>query len=120
MKIMSCFAIALSLCISAPVLSQGYASKPIRLVITFPPGGVDVTVRPLLPSIENDLGQPVILEYRSGAGGDAHTNSHKLKKEEWMNGIKWFKFHDALDEIEYEDIGKLMLLAMKRIRQEKL
>lgn len=43
-----------------------------------------------------------------------------IKKEEWMNDIKWFKFHDALDEIEYEDIGKLMLLAMKKIRQEKL
>jgi hypothetical protein len=35
-----------------------------------------------------------------------------------MNGIKWFSFNDALDEIEYEDIGKLMLLAKKRIRQE--
>ena len=42
------------------------------------------------------------------------------KKEEWMNGIKWFAFHYALDAIEYEDIGKLMLLAMKKIRQEKL
>lgn len=44
----------------------------------------------------------------------------KLQKEEWMNGLKWFTFHDALDEIEYEDIGKLILLAMKRIRQESL
>jgi len=43
-----------------------------------------------------------------------------IQKEEWMNGIQWFKFHDALDAIEYEDIGKLMLLAMKRIRQENL
>lgn len=42
------------------------------------------------------------------------------KKEEWMNDIKWFKFQDALEAIEYEDIGKLMLLAKKRIRQEKL
>lgn len=44
----------------------------------------------------------------------------KLKKEDWMNGIKWFSFHDALDEIEYDDIGKLIMLAMKRIRQENL
>jgi 8-oxo-dGTP pyrophosphatase MutT (NUDIX family) len=43
-----------------------------------------------------------------------------IKKEEWMNGIKWFNFSDAFDEIEYEDIGKLMLLAKKRIRQENL
>lgn len=37
-------------------------------------------------------------------------------KEKWMNGIKWFKFNDALDAIEYEDIEKLMLIAKKKIR----
>lgn len=47
-------------------------------------------------------------------------DTNDIKKEEWMHGIKWFKFYDALDAIEYEDIGKLMLLAMKRIRQENL
>lgn len=47
-------------------------------------------------------------------------NTDAIKKEEWMNGIKWFPFHDALDMIEYEDIGKLMLLAMKRIRHAGL
>lgn len=49
-----------------------------------------------------------------------NTDGNEIQKEEWMNGIKWFKYHDALDVIEYEDIGKLMLLAMKRIRQENL
>ena len=43
-----------------------------------------------------------------------------IQKEDWMNGIRWFSFSDALDEIEYEDIGKLILLAMKKIRQENL
>jgi 8-oxo-dGTP pyrophosphatase MutT (NUDIX family) len=47
-------------------------------------------------------------------------DTNAIKKEDWMNDIKWFSFHDALDVIEYEDIGKLMLLAMKKIRQEKL
>jgi 8-oxo-dGTP pyrophosphatase MutT (NUDIX family) len=50
----------------------------------------------------------------------AKGDTNDIQKEEWMNGIKWFTFQDALDVIEYEDIGKLMLLAMKRIRQEKL
>lgn len=50
----------------------------------------------------------------------AKGDTNNIQKEEWMNGIKWFKFHDALDKIEYEDIGKLMLLAMRKIRQEKL
>jgi 8-oxo-dGTP pyrophosphatase MutT (NUDIX family) len=50
----------------------------------------------------------------------ARGDTNDIKKEEWMNGIQWFPFHDALEAIEYEDIGKLMLLAMKRIRQENL
>ena len=48
------------------------------------------------------------------------TDGNEIKKEEWMNDIKWFDFHDALDVIEYEDIGKLMLLAMRRIRERNL
>ena len=50
----------------------------------------------------------------------AKGDTNAIQKEEWMNGIKWFPFSEALDLIEYEDIGKLMLLGMKRIRQEKL
>lgn len=50
----------------------------------------------------------------------AKGNTDAIRKEEWMNGIKWFPFHEALDLIEYEDIGRLMLLARKRIRQENL
>lgn len=38
-------------------------------------------------------------------------------KEQWMKGIKWFKFNDALNAIEYEDIEKLMLVAKNKIRQ---
>ncbi len=45
-------------------------------------------------------------------------DSHETPiKEQWMKGIKWFKFKDALDAIEYEDIEKLMLLAKNKIRQ---
>lgn len=36
--------------------------------------------------------------------------------EKWMKGIKWFSFAEALETIEYEDIGKLMLIAKKKIR----
>lgn len=38
-------------------------------------------------------------------------------KEQWMKGIKWFRFNDAIDAIEYEDIEKLMLVARNKIRQ---
>lgn len=47
-------------------------------------------------------------------------DTDNLKPEDWMNGIKWFKAADALDKIEYEDIGKIILLGMKKIRQDNL
>lgn len=50
----------------------------------------------------------------------ARGDTDAITKEEWMNGIKWFKFNDALEEIEYEDIAKLMLKAHTRIREESL
>ena len=48
------------------------------------------------------------------------TSGDEIKKEEWMTDIRWFSVQDALDKVEYEDIGKLILLGMKKIRQEKL
>lgn len=46
-------------------------------------------------------------------------DSDKLKPEDWMNGIKWMPATEALDKIEYEDIGKLILLGLKKIREQK-
>jgi ADP-ribose pyrophosphatase YjhB (NUDIX family) len=43
----------------------------------------------------------------------------ELQKEEWMNGLEWMPAAKALDVIEYEDIGKLILIALKKIRTEK-
>lgn len=51
---------------------------------------------------------------------EAFGNSDKLKKEAWMNDIKWFPAMEAFDIIEYDDIGKLILLGLKRIRNNQL
>ena len=48
-----------------------YPSKPIRLVIPFPPGGgADAVARPLGPLMTETLGQPVVLDNRGGANGN--------------------------------------------------
>ncbi len=54
--------------------------------------------------------------YLVRAKGD--TNS--IKKEDFMNSIGWFTSNESLDMIEYEDISKLVLLGLKKIRQDKL
>lgn len=45
-------------------------------------------------------------------------DTNDIRPEDWMNGIKWFNAKAALDKIEYDDIGKIILLALKKIRQE--
>jgi tripartite-type tricarboxylate transporter receptor subunit TctC len=50
--------------------AQAYPDKPIRFIVTFPPGGsTDVVARALQPALEKSLGQSVIVENRPGAGG---------------------------------------------------
>lgn len=50
--------------------AQNYPTRPITMIVPFPPGGVaDIVGRPLAASMEKTLGQPVVVVNRSGAGG---------------------------------------------------
>ena len=56
----------------APVAyaADAWPAKPIQLVIPYPPGGsADLLGRPLAMQLQQQLGQPVVLEYKPGAGG---------------------------------------------------
>jgi tripartite-type tricarboxylate transporter receptor subunit TctC len=50
--------------------AQSYPSKPLRLVIPYPPGGgTDTIMRPFVQYLSERLGQPVVIDNRGGAGG---------------------------------------------------
>jgi tripartite-type tricarboxylate transporter receptor subunit TctC len=53
-----------------PAYAQSYPTKPIRLIIPYPPGGgVDTIMRPFAQHLSARLGQQIIIDNRGGAGG---------------------------------------------------
>jgi tripartite-type tricarboxylate transporter receptor subunit TctC len=117
--------VVLGVAIASGVAAQAFPSKPIRLVVPFAPGGVvDVTARQLGPKLSEALGQPVLIENKSGAGGtlaadyvaksapDGHTllvafDSHAVNPHIYKSDLRYDTFKD-LAPISF--IGSIPLL----------
>ena len=75
MKKINCLAIlvaAMAVTVpAAPALAQAFPTKPVRLILPYPPGGgSDTIARPLARKISENIGQQVIIDNRGGAGGN--------------------------------------------------
>jgi tripartite-type tricarboxylate transporter receptor subunit TctC len=67
-----------SLCalLALPAASQQFPAKPIRLIVATAPGpGVDYVARTIAPRMQEDLGQPLVIENQAGANGIIGTNA---------------------------------------------
>lgn len=61
---------AITLVAAGTALGQGYPSRPIRLIVPFPPGGnVDVFSRVLYRRVESEIGTNFVIDNRGGANG---------------------------------------------------
>ena len=65
------FVAALSLSSAAIETANAYPDQPIKIIVTFPPGGsADIVIRALQPALSETLRQPIVIENRAGAGGN--------------------------------------------------
>ena len=65
------FLFFISILLSGAAVAQSYPTKPIRFLVSFPPGGsADLMARALAPRLAERLGQQVVVENRPGAGGN--------------------------------------------------
>ncbi len=61
---------AIAMVIASAAAAQDYPSRPITMIVPFPPGGVaDQSGRPVAAAMEKILKQPVVVQNRAGAGG---------------------------------------------------
>lgn len=68
------FAMGACLVELAAAQTENYPTKPLRVIVPFPPGGsVDIIARLLSPKLSESLGQQVVVENRSGASGNIGT-----------------------------------------------
>jgi tripartite-type tricarboxylate transporter receptor subunit TctC len=68
-----CFlaALAASTLLANETFAQGFPSRTVTIVVPYPPGGlIDLVARTLQPRYQEELRQPVVVENKSGAGGN--------------------------------------------------
>jgi tripartite-type tricarboxylate transporter receptor subunit TctC len=116
--------------------AQVYPSRPITMVVPFPPGGqTDVIARNLAERLKASLGQPVIIENVTGAGGsigvgrvarapgDGYTLSLGQNDTHVVNGATYALQYDLLNDFEpvvLLSAAPLLLLAKKAVPAKDL
>mgnify|MGYP002136184951 FL=1 len=69
-KIIRTILLCVSVILTIGTAKAAYPDKPVKIIIGFPAGGpLDAHIRLLSDKLQSVLGQPVIVDYKAGAGG---------------------------------------------------
>jgi len=97
--------------------SETFPSKPVKLVVPFPPGGItDVVARLVAPLAAERLGQPVVVENRAGAGGVLGTTQVSQAEPDgytmMLGTISVLAIRPALTKVPYDASGSFDRLTL--------
>ena len=101
-------ALAATLTLGAPALAQNtdFPTKPLRFVVPYPPGGpLDTMARMLAEKVRGSLGQPVVVENRSGAGGNVGTSQVSRAKPDGYTLVMSQTSVMAVNPRLYKNVG---------------
>lgn len=78
------------LALALPVLAQTYPDRPVRLIVPYAPGGsADIAARLVVDAWAQNLGQPIVVENRAGAGGNIGMDAvAKASPDGYMIGLQ--------------------------------
>jgi tripartite-type tricarboxylate transporter receptor subunit TctC len=97
--------------VAGPVAAQSYPNRPIRLIVSFPPGGaVDVIARTIGQPLGERLGQSVVIDNRPGSNGNIAAD---IAAHSRPDGYTLFLGSDSLFEVNPHLYAKMAVNPMK-------
>jgi tripartite-type tricarboxylate transporter receptor subunit TctC len=112
--IAACAAVVLCSHVAAPhgAAAESYPSRPIRLIVPFPPGGGnDIVARIVATKLAEGLGQQIVVDNRGGAGGTLGTDlTVKAPRDGYtllVNNISLAVNHSLMTKLSYDTLKDL-------------
>ncbi|WP_207537902.1 Bug family tripartite tricarboxylate transporter substrate binding protein [Sabulicella rubraurantiaca] len=97
------------------VRAQSWPSRPVRIIVPFPPGGaIDAMIRIVAPAVEPAIGQSVVIENRSGAGGAVGTEAAAQARDGHtllMTALTHVTLAALMPRLPYDPFGDFVPLA---------
>ncbi|MBX6743119.1 MAG: tripartite tricarboxylate transporter substrate binding protein [Acetobacteraceae bacterium] len=99
---------AMAAALTAPAVraQPAFPNRPLRIIVTYPPGGVtDITARIAAEPLAQQLGQPVVIENRPGAGGNIGVQAASQAEPDGYTLLLGTSATHGVNPILYPDSG---------------
>lgn len=93
-------------CVATYSMAASYPDQPIKIILPYSPGSTgDLAIRHLQPLLTKELGQTIIIEYKSGAGGNIGAQYVARAKPDGYTLLLGATNNFVINQFLYKDIG---------------